>query len=122
MKNKGKILIQFFPATKGEMEIALKELKKAGFEGYLIEDEFEDKRKALVSQLSKLQDLIHAVDDYRPIQNELARIVNEIRPIEYGYASRIYDCSQEIQKTLGSNVAWAAISMATLGLVKKPEK
>jgi hypothetical protein len=91
-------------------------------ENLLEDDNFEDKRKALVSQLSRLQDLIHEVGDYRPIQNELARIVNEIRPIEYGYASRIYDCSQEIQKTLGSNVAWAAISMATLGLVKKPEK
>jgi hypothetical protein len=91
-------------------------------ENILQDDKFEEKRKALVSQLSRLQDLIHEVDDYRPIQNELARIVDEIRPIEYGYASRIYDCSQEIQKSLGSNVAWAAISMATLGLVKKPEK
>jgi hypothetical protein len=91
-------------------------------ENLLEDDNFEDKRKALVSQLSRLQDLIHEVDDYRPIQIELARIVNEIRPIEYGYASRIYDCSQEIQKTLGSNAAWAAISMATLGLVKKPKK
>ena len=91
-------------------------------ENLLQDDKFEEKRKALVSQLSKLKDLIHEVDDYRPIQNELARIVSEIRPIEYGYASRIYDCSREIQKSLGSNVAWAAISMATLGLVKKPEK
>lgn len=89
-------------------------------ENLLEDDKFEEKRKALVSQLSRLQDLIHEVDDYRPIQNELARIVNEIRPIEYGYAARIYDCSREIQKTLGSNAAWAAISMATLGLVKKP--
>jgi len=91
-------------------------------ENLLEDDNFEDKRKALVSQLSRLRDLIHEVGDHRPIQNELARIVNEVRPIEYGYASRIYDCSQEIQKTLGSNVAWAAISMATLGLVKKPKK
>ena len=91
-------------------------------ENLLEDDQFEEKRKALVSQLSRLQDLIHEVDDYRPIQNKLAQIVNEIRPIEYGYATRIYDCSQEIQKTLGSNAAWAAISMATLGLVKKPEK
>jgi hypothetical protein len=91
-------------------------------ENLLGDDKFEEKRKALVSQLSRLEELIHEVDDYRPIQNELARIVNEIRPIEYGYASRIYDCSQEIQKKLGSNVAWAAISMATLGLVKKPKK
>jgi hypothetical protein len=91
-------------------------------ENLLEDDKFEERRKALVSQLSRLEELIHEVDDYRPIQNELARIVNEIRPIEYGYAARIYDCSQEIQKTLGSNAAWAAISMATLGLVKKPEK
>jgi hypothetical protein len=91
-------------------------------ENLLEDDQFEEKRKALVSQLSRLQDRIHEVDDYRPIQTELARIVNEIRPIEYGYAARIYDCSQEIQKTLGSNAAWAAISMATLGLVKKPVK
>jgi hypothetical protein len=39
-----------------------------------------------------------------------------------GYTARIYDCSREIQKTLGSNAAWAAVSMTTLGLVKKPEK
>ena len=91
-------------------------------ENLLEDDKFEEKRKALVARLSKLQDRIHEVDDYRPIQKELARIVNEIRPIEYGYASRIYDCSREIQKTLGSNAAWAAISMATLGLVKKPKK
>lgn len=91
-------------------------------ENLLGNDKFEEKRNALISQLSRLQDSIHEVDDYRPIQNELARIVNEIRPIEYGYAARIYDCSQEIQKTLGSNAAWAAISMATLGLVKKPKK
>jgi len=91
-------------------------------ENLLEDDKFEEKRKALVSQLSRLQELIDEVDDYRPIQSELARIVNEIRPIEYGYATRIYDCSQEIQKTLGSNAAWAAISMATLGLVKKPRK
>ena len=91
-------------------------------ENLLEDDKFEERRKTLVTQLSRLEDLIHEVDDYRPIQNELARIVNEIRPIEYGYAARIYDCSQEIQKTLGSNAAWAAISMATLGLVKKPVK
>jgi hypothetical protein len=89
-------------------------------ENLLEDDKFEEKRKALVSRLSRLQDLIDEVDDYRLIQNGLARIVNEVRPIEYGYATRIYDCSQEIQKTLGSNAAWAAISMATLGLVKKP--
>jgi hypothetical protein len=58
----------------------------------------------------------------KTIQRELAQWVDSIRPIESGYAARIYDCSQEIQKTLGSNVARAAISMATLGIVKKPEK
>ena len=89
-------------------------------ENLLEDDKFDAKRKALVAKLSRLHDQIHAVDDYRPIQNELACIVNEIRPIEYGYVARIYDCSREIQKTLGSNAAWAAISMATLGLVKKP--
>ena len=61
-------------------------------------------------------------DDFKPMQNQLAQIVDAIRPIESGFASRIYDCSREIQKTLGSNAAWAAISMTTLGLVKKPEK
>ena len=65
---------------------------------------------------------IGRADDYRPLQHQLARIVNDLRPIENGYATRIYDCSQEIQKTLGSNAAWAAISMTTLGLVKKPKK
>ena len=86
------------------------------------DDKYEEKRKALVSQLGRLQEQINKVDDYRPIQNELARVVDEIRPIESGYSARIYDCSRVIQKTLGSNAAWAAISMATLGLVKKPER
>jgi hypothetical protein len=58
----------------------------------------------------------------KTIQRELAQWVDTVRPIESGYAARIYDCSQEIQKKLGSNAAWAAISMATLGIVKKPEK
>jgi len=86
----------------------------------LLEDvQFEERRQALVSQLRRLQEKTNKVDDYRQIQNELAQIVDQIRPIESGYASRIYDCSQEIQRTLGSNAAWAAMSMATLGLVKK---
>jgi hypothetical protein len=88
----------------------------------LDDDKFEEKRQALVSQLRKLQLQISKIDDYRPIQSELGRIVDEIRPIASGYSSRVYDCSREIQKTLGSNAAWAAISMATLGLVKKPPK
>jgi hypothetical protein len=65
-----------------------------------------------------LHDQINTTDDFRPIQKQLARIVDEIRPIESGCASRIYNCSQEIQKTLGSNAAWAAISMTTLGVIK----
>ena len=86
------------------------------------ENTFEEKRKALINQLKSIQNQLDTIDDYHPIQKQLARIVDEIKPIESGYASRIYDCSREIQKTLGSNAAWAAISMTTLGLVKKPEK
>jgi hypothetical protein len=81
---------------------------------------FENKKKALVSQLRKLQLQITDVDDYRLIQKKLGQIVDEVRPIATGYSCRIYDCSREIQKTMGSNAAWAAISMTTLGLVKKP--
>jgi hypothetical protein len=81
---------------------------------------FDEKKNAIVSQLRKLQLQISDADDYRPIQNGLAQIVEEIRPIAGGYTTRVYDCSREIQKTLGSNAAWAAISMTTLGLVKKP--
>lgn len=91
-------------------------------ENLLGDDQFKAKRKALVSQLRKLQLQINEVDDYRPIQIKLGQIVDEIRPIAAGYASRVYDCSREIQKTLGSNAAWAAISMTTLGLVKKPQR
>ena len=84
------------------------------------DDRFETKKKGLVSQLRKLQLQISKVDDYQPIQKKLGQIVDEIRPLAAGYSSRIYDCSREIQKTMGSNAAWAAISMTTLGLVKKP--
>jgi len=84
------------------------------------DDRFETKKKELVSQLRKLQLQISKVDDYRSIQKKLSQIVEEIRPLASGYACRVYDCSREIQKTMGSNVAWAAISMTTLGLVKKP--
>ena len=55
------------------------------------------------------------------VENLLAGLVDDLRPIENGYAARIYDCSREIQKTLGSNAAWAAVSMTTLGLVNKPK-
>ncbi len=82
--------------------------------------QFEKKKKGLVSQLRKLQLQISKVDEYRSIQKKLGQIVDEIRPIATGYSGRVYDCSREIQKTMGSNAAWAAISMTTLGLVKKP--
>ena len=86
------------------------------------DDRFEKNKKGLVSQLRKLQLQISKVADYRPIQKKLGQIVDEIRPIAAGYSARVYDCSREIQKTMGSNAAWAAISMTTLGLVKKPQK
>ena len=87
----------------------------------LLDDEFfEHQKDELVAQLRKLQLNLSQVDDFRPIQQQLARIVDDIRPIENSYTARIYDCSREIQKTLGSNAAWAAVSMTTLGLVKKP--
>jgi hypothetical protein len=91
-------------------------------ENLLGDAKFDEKKDALVSQLRRLQLQISDAHDYRPIQNELAQIVDEIRPIAGGYTTRVYDCSREIQKTLGSNAAWAAISMTTLGLVKKPQK
>ena len=88
----------------------------------LFEDNsFDEKIEALITQLEGIQDQLNTIEDYHPIQIQLSRIVDEIRPIESGYASRIYDCSREIQKTLGSNAAWAAISMTTLGIIKKPD-
>lgn len=91
-------------------------------ENLLGDAKFDEKKKALISRLRRLQQEITDAHDYRPIQNRLAQIVDEIRPIVGGYTTRIYDCSREIQKALGSNAAWAAISMTTLGLVKKPQK
>ena len=91
-------------------------------ENLLGDAKFDEKKNALVSRLRRLQLQIGDTHDYRPIQNKLAQIVEEIRPIAGGYTTRVYDCSREIQKTLGSNAAWAAISMTTLGLVKKPRK
>ena len=91
-------------------------------ENLLGDANFDEKKNDLVSQIRKLQLQISDAEDYRPIQNKLSQIVTEIRPIAGGYAARVYDCSREIQKTLGSNAAWAAVSMATLGLVKKPSK
>jgi DNA anti-recombination protein RmuC len=84
------------------------------------DDRFETKKKELVAQLRTLQLQISQVDDYRSIQKKLGQIVAEIRPLASGYASRVYDCRRKIQKTTGSNAAWAAVSMTTLGLVKKP--
>lgn len=91
-------------------------------ENLLGDANFDEKKNDLVSQIRKLQLQISDAEDYRPIQNKLSQIVAEIRPIAGGYTARVYDCSREIQKTLGSNAAWAAVSMATLGLVKKPQK
>ena len=88
----------------------------------LLNDElFEQKTEELVMRLRNIQLRLKQADDFRPLQQKLAHIVDEIRPIENGYTSRICDCSREIQKTLGSNAAWAAVSMTTLGLVKKPK-
>jgi hypothetical protein len=86
------------------------------------DDKFEEKKNALITHLRKLQLQINRVDDYEPIQKKLSKTASDIKLIAAGYSSRIYDCSREIQKTLGSNAAWAAISMTTLGLVKKPRR
>jgi hypothetical protein len=93
-----------------------------GVENIAGDSAFEEKRKSLIARLKSIQGRIKEVGDYTGLQKELAEIVNDIKPVESGYASRIYDCRREIQKTLGSNAAWAAISMTTLGFVKKPEK
>jgi hypothetical protein len=85
------------------------------------DDAFEEKRNELVLRLKVLAEKIKSAGVYRTIQRELAKIVDEIRPIERSFSARIYECSQEIQKSLGSNAAWAAISMVTLGFVKKPD-
>ena len=94
--------------------------------GYISETEnvfedsaFEDKRNDLVNQLKTLRNEIEKSSEYAHIQKMLGQIVSDIRPIESAYSARIYDCSREIQKNQGSNVAWAAVSMVTLGLVKK---
>ncbi len=85
--------------------------------------EFEDKKSDLIERLKKIhQDItVESAEDYTPIMKELAEIVAILKPIESAYSSRIYDCSQEIQKKIGSNVAWATLSMVTLGMVKKPQ-
>jgi hypothetical protein len=89
-------------------------------ENLLDDESFAQKTEELVARLRKLQLRLRQAADFRPLQQQLAQIVDEIRPIESGYAARSYDCSRDIQKTLGSNAAWAAVSMTTLGLVKKP--
>jgi hypothetical protein len=71
--------------------------------------------------LESLCQKITTSEDYSPIQKELTEIVSVLKPIESAYSSRIYDCSREIQKKAGSNAAWAALSMVTLGLVNKPK-
>lgn len=85
------------------------------------DEDFDDKKSDLIKRLERLQQRIILDEDYAPIQKELTEIVTILKPIESAYSSRIYDCSQEIQKNIGSNAAWAALSMVTLGLVKKPK-
>jgi hypothetical protein len=88
----------------------------------VFEDEsFNDKKSDLLERLEILRQKITLNEDYAPIQKELTEIVTILKPIESAYSSRIYDCSQEIQKKIGSNAAWAALSMVTLGFVKKPK-
>lgn len=90
-------------------------------ENLTCDEQFETKKKELVSQLRKLQLHISKVDDYRSIQQELVQIVAEIRPLASGYAARVYDCRRKLQNTMASNAGWAVVSMTTLGLVKKPQ-
>lgn len=84
------------------------------------DEAFDEKRGDLIDRLAQLHADIAAGQDHGAIRNALAEIVDILRPIESACSSRIYDCSQEIQKKIGSNAAWAALSMVTLGLVKKP--
>jgi hypothetical protein len=112
------------PADPGE---AVELIERAV--GYIAEtenlfedDEFEGKRSDLVARLKLLGQNIGKAGNYASIQKELAQIASEIKPIESAYSARIYDCSREIQNNQGSNVAWAAVSMVTLGLVKKPKE
>ena len=86
------------------------------------DDDFETKRDDLVNQLEALGNEIDKGGPYGPVQKKLGQIVSEIKPVESACSARIYDCSREIQKNLGSNVAWAAVSMVTLGFVKKPKE
>jgi chromosome segregation ATPase len=90
-------------------------------ENVLEDNDFNERISDLTDRLEALRQKISALKDHRPIQEELTEIVAELKPIESAYSSRIYDCSGEIQKKAGSNAAWAALSMVTLGLVKKPK-
>ena len=90
-------------------------------ENVLDDNDFDAKRSDLIERLEILRQKITTDNDYSAIQKELAEIVTALKPIESAYSSRIYDCSREIQKKVGSNAAWAALSMVTLGLVKKPK-
>lgn len=101
------------------IERAIDYIKQA--ENVSEDEEFDHKRADLADRLEVLQKAIKKGQDFGPIQEKLGQIVSEIKPIEAAYSARIYDCSREIQKNLGSNVAWAALSMVTLGLVKKPK-
>ncbi len=87
------------------------------------DNDFEGKKSELIERLKTIRKNIDAKggEDYTIIQKDLADIVAILKPIESAYSSRIYDCSQEIQKKVGSNAAWAALSMVTLGIVKKPK-
>ena len=111
------------PADPGEASILIGRAVDyiVEVENLFKDNSFEDKREVLISQLERIQNQLNTTKNYQPIQIQLSRIVDELRPIKSGYASRKYDCSREIQKTLGSNAAWAAISMTTLGIIKKPE-
>ena len=91
-------------------------------ENILQEPDFEKRKGALVEELETLSPRMSAAKNYRPIQERLSQVVAQLRPVETGYSSRIYACSRKIRKTLGSNAAWAALSTATLGIVKKPER
>jgi len=90
-------------------------------ENVLDDKDFDAKRSDLIERLRVLRQKMATQNDYPPIQKELADIVVVLKLIEAAYSSRIYDCSREIQKKQGSNAAWAALSMVTLGLVKKPQ-
>ncbi len=85
--------------------------------------DFIEKRTELIERLKRINNniKINSGEEYTSIQRELAELVVALKPIESAYSSRIYDCSQEIQKKVGSNAAWAALSMVTLGIVKKPK-